>query len=75
MMDRADKYPVCMIVLLYTRFAELTKLMKASESLNQRGSVELFLTCLELAIPVFAMTHKTDYVRLITDWLVTWHFM
>jgi hypothetical protein len=72
MIARAEKYPMCQVVLLYTRFAELTKLMKASETLDRKGCVDLYHQCLTLALSLFAMTHKTDYVRLINDWFVTW---
>jgi hypothetical protein len=72
MIERAKKYPIAMLVLLYTRFAELTKLMRASERLGERGCVALYLQCLRFALPLFAMTHKTDYVRLVTDFLVEW---
>jgi hypothetical protein len=73
MVARAKKYPICMVVLLYTRYAEVTKLMKASETLDRKGCVELYHQCLSLALPIFAMTHKTDYVRLIIDWFITWY--
>jgi hypothetical protein len=32
----------------------------------------MFFSALRLALPLFAMTHKTDYVRLICDFLVDW---
>jgi len=73
MMNRAKKYPFCMVIVLYTRFAEVTKMMRKAESLGERGCVELYFTCLRFALPLFAMTHKTDYVRLINDYFVKWH--
>ena len=72
MIKRAEQYPCCMVVLLWTRFAELTKLMRMSERLGVQGCIHTYHACLRLALPLFAMTHKTDYVRLIVDWFETW---
>ena len=38
------------------------KLMRNSERIGQRGSVSLFLTAVKFALPLFALTHKSDYV-------------
>ena len=44
--------------------------MKLSERSGARGDAEMFFSALRLALPLFAMTHKTDCVRLICDFLV-----
>ena len=72
MLERAEKYPVVALVILYTRYAEVAKMMKMSERKLPRGNRELFFTTLRFALPLFAMTHKKDYVRLISDFFVSW---
>ena len=49
------------------------KLMRNSERIGQRGSVSLFLTAVKFALPLFALTHKSDYVFLCQDLLKFYH--
>jgi hypothetical protein len=70
MLERARLYPVCMMLVIYTRFVEIQKIMKLSERAGTRGDIDMFHSALRLALPLFAMTHKTDYMRLICDELV-----
>jgi hypothetical protein len=58
--------------MLYTRFAEINKMMKMSERKLPRGNRELYFQTLKFALPLFAMTHKTDYVRLISNFFMVW---
>jgi len=53
-----------MLVLLEMRLATVAKMMKNAERIGERGSVEPFLTAVKFAMRLFAMTHKTDYMRL-----------
>jgi len=64
MLQRAKEYPLCMLVLLEMRLATVAKMMKNAERIGERGSVEPFLTAVKFAMRLFAMTHKTDYMRL-----------
>ena len=47
--------------------------MRNSERIGQRGSVSLFLTAVKFALPLFALTHKSDYVFLCQDLLKFYH--
>lgn len=53
--------------------AELAKVMKMSERIGDRGSVSLFMSCVRLMMPLFSVTHKTDYMRLCCNLLLWWH--
>ena len=72
MRERAEKYPVCMLVILLTCYLELTKLMGMSVRVGLHGNTEIFIATLRMALPLFVMTHKTEYVRLISDFLTWW---
>ena len=72
MLERAKKYPVCQLLLVYSRFVEVCKVMKLSERAGKDVNVQMFRTALKFAVRLFTMTHKTDYVRLVCDFLVTW---
>ena len=72
MLARAKKYPVVALLILYSRFAEINKMMKMSERKLPRGNRELYFKTLKFVLPLFAMTHKTDYVRLISNFFMTW---
>jgi hypothetical protein len=69
MLKRAEKYPIVALLMLYARFAEVNKMMKMSERKQPRGNRELYFRTLKFALPLFAMTHKTDYVRLISNFV------
>ena len=73
MLERAKEYPICMLVLLEQRLAAIAKMMENASRIGERGSVELFLTAVKFAMRVFAMTHKTDYMRLTCNILLWWH--
>lgn len=72
MLARGKKYPIVALLILYTRYAEVAKMMKMSERKKPRGCMKLFIATLEFALPLFAMTHKTDYVRLISSFKKKW---
>ena len=72
MLKRAEQYPVVALLMLYTRFAEINKMMKMSERKLPRGNRELYFQTLKFVLPLFAMTHKIDYVRLISDFFMIW---
>jgi hypothetical protein len=46
--------------------------MKMSERKRSRGCMKTFIATINYSLPLFAMTHKTDYVRLISEFLKTW---
>ncbi len=73
MLQRAKEYPLCMLVLLEMRLATVAKMMNNAERIGERGSVELFLTSVKFAMRLFAMTHKTDYMRLSCNILLWWN--
>jgi len=73
MLERAQEYPICALVLLELRIGEIGKLMRNSERIGKRGSVQLFLTAVKLALPLFALTNKSDYVFLCTNLLKWYH--
>lgn len=72
MIERAEKYPICALILLFLRGEAILKMLRVSEKIGRRGSVELFFHCLKLAVPIFAVTHKIDYMRLVSD-LLQWY--
>ena len=72
MLERGKKYPVVGLIILYCRFAEIAKMMKMSERKEPHGDTELFFTTLRFALTIFTMTHKTDYVNLISNFFVEW---
>ena len=72
MIERAEQYPICALVLLFLRGEAILKMLRVSEKIGRRGSVELFFHCLKLAVPIFAVTHKIDYMRLVSD-LLQWY--
>jgi hypothetical protein len=57
MKDRAQAYPICMLAMLELQIAELAK-------------VSLFMSCVWLMMPLFSVTHKTDYMRLCCNLLL-----
>jgi hypothetical protein len=72
MLERAEMYPCCMLLLHYSRFVEIQKMMKMSEKEGDRGDVDLFISSLKLSLPLFATTHKIDYVKVACNFLVNW---
>jgi hypothetical protein len=72
MMQRAKKYPVCMLFVLWSRYASVAKMMRMSERIGPHGDIELFFSTLRFALHLFTVTHKTDYVRLICDFFMWW---
>jgi len=73
MLQRAKDYPLCAFALLELRIGTVMKLMRNSERLGIRGCVDTFLTAIRLILPLFAVTHKTDYVYLCQD-LLKWYY-
>ena len=72
MLQWAKDYPLCAFALLELRIGTVMKLMRNSERLGIRGCVDTFLTAIRLILPLFAVTHKTDYVYLCQD-LLKWY--
>jgi hypothetical protein len=52
--------------------SEIQKMMKMSEKEGDRGDVDLFISSLKLSLPLFATTHKIDYVKVACNFLVNW---
>jgi hypothetical protein len=73
MLQWAKEYPLCAMVLLEIRVGTILKLMRNSEKIGRRGSVSMFLTAIRLIMPLFAVTHKTDYMFLCQDLLKWYH--
>jgi hypothetical protein len=73
MIERAKQYPICALALLEIRIGSVMKLLRNSEKLGPRGCVSTFLTAIRLLMPLFAVTHKTDYMRLCQN-LLRWYY-
>ena len=69
MVKRAEDSPLRQAVLLQLRYAEISKLLRMSARIGQRGSVKHFLTALRFGLTLWTVTHAVDYVRLATDML------
>lgn len=71
MLERARQYPLCALFLLENRASKIVKLMINSERMgDQTGCVKHFFSAMRLAMPLFAVTHKTDYMMLCTELLI-----
>ena len=74
MLERAEEYPLCALVLLELRMGTVVKMMQNAERLRDtKGCVKYFFTALRLAMPLFAVTHKTGYMLLCTELLKWYH--
>ncbi|EJK63705.1 hypothetical protein THAOC_15623 [Thalassiosira oceanica] len=70
MLRRAEDSPFRQAILLHLRFAEVVKILRVSAKTGPRGCVDTFLSAVRLSLPIFAMTHAKDYVRLACDLLI-----
>ncbi|EJK60908.1 hypothetical protein THAOC_18675 [Thalassiosira oceanica] len=70
MLRRAKDSPFRQAILLHLRFAEVVKILRVSAKTGPRGCVDTFLSAVRLSLPIFAMTHAKDYVRLACDLLI-----
>lgn len=70
MIERAVQIPTVMAVLFDLRLLEILFMIRDSEKVG----VELFLTCLRFSLPLFAVTHATNYCHLVCDFL-EWYKM
>ena len=73
MIQRAIEYPICALALLEIRVGTVIKLMRNSEKRGKRGCVSLFFTAIRLIMPLFAVTHKTDYMNLCQE-ILKWYY-
>ena len=73
MLERAKEYPICALALLELRMGTVVKLMRNAEKLGPRGCVRTFFTAIRLIMPLFAVTHKKDYMYLCQDLLKWYH--
>ena len=64
MVNQAKKYPIVMMVLMELRFAQLTFMLHESE--RNGGDVNLFLTAQKFLGRLYASTHCTKYVSMLT---------
>jgi hypothetical protein len=71
MLDRARKYPLCAFALLEMRLVTVAKLMRNAKSKGNKGGAvdDFFFTAIKLALPLYALTQKTDYVYLCQELL------
>ena len=70
MIERAKEWPIIMVMLIELRFAELTFMLHESE--KNGGDVDLYLTVKKFLIRLYAGTHCTKYISLLTDFFVEW---
>jgi hypothetical protein len=73
MLERAESCPFRQAVILHLRYAEISKMMRMSYKLDERGCVDLFMAAIRLAVTIWVSSHATDYVRLACDLLQLWH--
>lgn len=73
MLERATEFPICAFALLEIRVTTVLKLMRNSEKLGHRGCVQTYLSTIRLIMPLFAVTHKTDYMNLCQG-LLKWYY-
>ena len=73
MLQRAKEYPICALALLELRIGSILKLMRNAEKLGPRGCIHTFFTTIRLIMPLFAVTHKKDYMYLCQDLLKWYH--
>ena len=69
MLERAVDVPTCMAVLLDLRLLEILFMIRDSEKAGTHGDVPLFLTCMRFSLPLFAVTHATNYCHMVCDFL------
>ena len=72
MLQRAEQFPTVMGILLDLRLAEVTMMIRDSEKNGKNGDVDLFVSALHLALPIFTVTHAVKYVRCVTEFLKWW---
>jgi hypothetical protein len=72
MIKRAVEVPACMAILLDLRLLEILFMIRDSEKAGTHGDVPLFLTCMRFSLPLYAVTHATNYCHLVCDFL-EWH--
>lgn len=72
MLERAEEHPVCMAILLNLRFVEIALMIRDTEKSGEHGDVDLFLTTIRLALPVFTASHSVNYVHICCDFLEWW---
>ena len=73
MLDRAIEVPTCMAVLLDLRLLEILFMIRDSEKAGTHGDVPLFLSCMRFSLPLFAVTHATNYCHLVSGFLEWFH--
>ncbi len=72
MINRATEEPIAFCILIELRFAEVIFMLHQSEKESQSN---LFMSCLRFLLPLYASSHATKYVSMVTDFLVEWHCM
>ena len=70
MLERARRWPIIMVALLEMRFAHLIFMLNESEETND---CNLYITVQKYFVRLFASTHCTKYVSMITDFFVDWY--
>lgn len=74
MLNRAKKYPLCAFALLEMCMVTVAKLMRNVERKGDKGgAVKYFSVAIKLALPLFAVTHKSEYVYLCQELLKQYH--
>lgn len=72
MINRALEEPIAFCILIELRFAEVIFMLHQSE---KESRSDLFMSCLRLLLPLYASSHATKYVSMVTDFLVEWYCM
>ena len=69
MLKRSIEKPMCQGILFDLRLLEIVFMIRDSEKAGTHGDVPLFLTCLRFSLPLFAITHATNYCYLVCEFL------
>ena len=64
MMERALEHPICNLVLLELWMGAIAKNMRMPEWIGEHSCVDIFLSRFRFAMRLFAVMHKTDYMRI-----------
>jgi hypothetical protein len=72
MIKRAVEVPACMAILLDLRLLKILFMIRDSEKAGTHGDVPLFHTCMRFFLPLFDVTHATNYCHLVCDFF-EWH--
>jgi hypothetical protein len=69
MIERAVDVPMCMAALLDLRLLEIGFMIRDSEKAGTHGDFDMFLTSMRFSLPLFTISHATNYCHIVCDFL------